>query len=335
VPYASCDADEGSQLGREPMTGRTSRIAAVGLALLTGAVLVPLSPACSQTGTEVTVREPGHRLLGPPQDLRAEAIKDVEFALLSDAAYQRTPAAGGNVPEQKVAGCPAPRVALRAAGWVMWERFPDDQLKAAIAASHLRVEVWAKRDPPSVAVAFGGTEFRNWKDWASNLRWFIPTRNDEYTQIVRRVGPEFVDEFARRASAPESAYLQNATIYSTGHSLGGGLAQQFAYALPLKAGPHRVVQVYAFDPSPVTGFYSVDKSVRDHNKVGLRIDRIYERDEILSALRSVLGVLYPPTTINPSIRAVRYNVFPTINPITGHSITELACRLSAVTQAPR
>jgi hypothetical protein len=63
-----------------------------------------------------------------------------------------------------------------------------------------------------------------------------------------------------------------------------------------------VTQVFAFDPSPVTGFYSVEKDIRDYNKENLKIDRIYERGEILAILRSFTNFVYKPSAINPSIR---------------------------------
>jgi pimeloyl-ACP methyl ester carboxylesterase len=177
-----------------------------------------------------------------------------------------------------------------------------------------------------VAVAFGGTVFKSGKDWKSNLRWFIPHHNDEYTQIVNEFGPAFVKEVVRREQEPEWAFLSNAKIYATGHSLGGGLAQQFAYSLPLDSRVPRVSKVFAFDPSPVTGFYSLPENTRNENSNGLEIDRIYERGEILALLRSLENFVYPASAINPKIRQVRYNLFSR-RPISGHSMTDLACKL--------
>ena len=51
-------------------------------------------------------------------------------------------------------------------------------------------------------------------------------------------------------------------ITAVGHSLGGGLAQLAAYSDP------RIRRVYAFDPSMVTGYYSVDPLHRDQNVKG-------------------------------------------------------------------
>lgn len=305
--------------------------------------------ACSalrQTPQEVVVREPGHRLLGSPQPLQAEAAKDLEFAWLSEAAYGNT--VGGKTekseapPAQSEAalaasGCPVSQDALRAHGWNVWPDFPNDGLSKRIDAYHLRVEVWTRADPPAVAVAFGGTVFNNQNDWTANLRWFLPkwfqaNHVDEYSAIVQIFGPAFVSEFKRQllSDAPEWKFLKQAKIYSTGHSLGGGLAQQFAYALPVDSQVPRVAHVFAFDPSPVTGFYSVDESVRDVNRQSLFIDRIYERGEVLAVVRSLTSVLVQPSETKPTIRGVRYSLFYPADPVAGHSMKALACKLNAV-----
>jgi hypothetical protein len=312
--------------------------------------LLTLITGCAsfqQTPSEVFVRPPGERVLQGPIPVAVEAADDWEFAWLSDAAYERTPPAeekgdsGKPVavarPNTSPSGtqaaivCPMPDVALAQAGWKRWQGFPDAALSQKIKDSNLRVEVWEKKapTPASIAVAFGGTNFTSGKDWRSNLRWFLPVGVDEYTEIVSDFGPAFVEEYLRRAADPAHAHLKDARIYSTGHSLGGGLAQQFAYALPTENPVPRVTKVYAFDPSPVTGFYSVDVPTRDHNKKGLLIDRIYERGEILAIVRSFMSFIYPPTAVDPAIRAIRYSLFYPDTPIAGHSIAELACKLQA------
>jgi pimeloyl-ACP methyl ester carboxylesterase len=195
------------------------------------------------------------------------------------------------------------------------------------------VEVWSKtaEGKTTVAIAFGGTIASSLKDWFSNLRWFIPFRSDEYTQIVESVAPEFAKLFVRKAADPAWAVLKQPTIVTTGQSLGGGLAQRFAYALPDEPGVPRVAQVYAFDPSPVSGYYSVkDATLRERNTATLSINRIYERGEILAIVRSVASLFHPPSVDRASIRGVRYNLLPTRNPILGHSIPELACKLNDV-----
>jgi len=305
-------------------------------------ILVPLvlpflflvwNPAAFRQKTdEVVTREPGRRSLGAPKPVSTEAVKDLEFAWLSQSAYEKTPAAK-HAPRS--ADCPDPEASLQANGWKMWQAFPSPEVQEKIDNAHLRVEVWQNESRSAVAVAFGGTVFNNEKDWKSNLRWFLPKQNDEYTETVRVFAPVFKREFLNRSQQPGHEFLSRAILYSTGHSLGGGLAQQFAYGLPLDEALPRVSHVFAFDPSPVTGFYSVTKKIRNLNRRTLAIDRVYERGEILALVRSLTSFIYPPSAKHPTIRQVRYNLFPTWNPIAGHSMTELACKLTQAVQKSR
>jgi pimeloyl-ACP methyl ester carboxylesterase len=178
-----------------------------------------------------------------------------------------------------------------------------------------------------VAVTFGGTVFDNEMDWRANLRWFLPGGwRDEYTDVVRAFAPAFVPEFVSRLAGRSASTIE---LVSAGHSLGGGLAQQFAYAHCLDDRVPRVARVYAFDPSPVTGFFSVKRSVRNVNRKGLKIDRIYERGEILAIVRSITSVLWKPSKTAPEIRGIRYFLFFALNPIVGHSMVRMAVRMGA------
>jgi hypothetical protein len=318
---------------------KLSRAAAL-LFLLGGCV------ALHQTDTQVFTREPGHRFLAGPQSIFQEAKKDWQFALISEAAYRRSLSRESAVAHdaalaREVANSPpdlkASKIAcadvdasLVDAGWKRWMDFPDAQLEADMGHSHLRAEVWENDKLSAVVVAFGGTVFTSGKDWKSNLRWFIPLHDDEYTELVKKFAPAFVAESARRMALPDGAHLKGATLYSTGHSLGGGLAQQFAYAMPATPEVNPVSQVYAFDPSPVTGFYSVPTRTRDKNKNGLKIDRIYERGEVLAILRSFTSLFYPPSTLDPAVRGVRYSLFYSFDPVASHSMIGLACQLKDI-----
>jgi hypothetical protein len=305
-------------------------------------LLAAVLPGCAsfrQTASDVTIREPGERFLGAPRPAEAEAKTDREFAWLAEAAYGRTPAgrhARARHAERVAAAtletpCPGAEAALARSGWQRWPGFPDDGVLKRIERYHLRIEVWQRRDPPAVAVAFGGTVIDNGNDWKANLRWFLPGHRDEYSETVQEFAPAFVAEFKRRAGSgdPQWAFLKGAALYATGHSLGGGLAQQFAYALPLDDGVPRVSRVYAFDPSPVTGFFSVDPKTREPNSKSLSIDRVYERGEALAAVRSLTSLFVAPSASEPTIRGVRYALFYPADPISGHSMTELACRLDS------
>jgi pimeloyl-ACP methyl ester carboxylesterase len=168
----------------------------------------------------------------------------------------------------------------------------------------LYFEVWERALPDAVevAVVFRGTH--EWKDWWSNLRWvtrFIPIGWDQY-DLTRS---EIVKVVSRAKQRHRTVQMVTA-----GHSLGGGLAQQAAYAHP------EITHVYAFDSSPVTGFRSVPQPARDANRQGIVIDRVYERGEILAYVRTFLRRLIPLSLKDPSITEIRFNV-------TGQSISKL------------
>jgi len=313
------------------------------------ALTASLLPSCAsfdQTPETALVRPPGERVYGPPVPVAQEAKKHWEFALLSQSAYaqltkdkQALPAtvvssALAAPPEDAASGADvmgdcrsSAKTLLLKAGWQRWSDFPDAELADAIRKTHLRVEVWERHDPAAVVVAFGGTVFTSHDDWLANLRWFVPWHTDAYTHVVEQLGPAFARRYAERLTDPTAQHLKNAKLYATGHSLGGGLAQQFAYALPQSSVVPRVHTVAAFDPSPVTGYYRVDGARRGENERDLGIDRIFERGEVLAALRSFINLVHPPSAAHPSVRTVRYQLFYALNPIAGHSMGKLACRL--------
>lgn len=290
--------------------------------LIAMASLLQCCASLFQPSDQALIRGGEHGIFGPGVPVAQEAAKHWEYAWLSEAAY----AARAGV-EQSRSGCASAEQILGEAHWVRWRGFPDDGLKTSIEKYNLRVEVWEKADPHVVAVAFGGTVFNNRADWKANFRWFSPSKDDEYTVLVRRLGPAFIDEFKRRAAAASGT----PKLVSTGHSLGAGLAQQFAYALPRDNLVPRVTQVYAFDPSPVTGFFSVDEGLRDYNARDLSIDRIFERGEVLAIVRSLQSLVLPTAASHPAIREIRYSLFykTPFDPIGGHSMERLARGLQA------
>ena len=109
---------------------------------------------------------------------------------------------------------------------------------------------------------------------------------------------------------------------SAGHSLGGGLAQQAAYA----DAKNSIHYVYAFDPSPVTGFFDVSDLVREHSTHGLGIDRAYQAGEVLALPRLLIENIFPPPDCNPRIRSVRFNVLMDL-PLQQHNIAHLTEQL--------
>jgi hypothetical protein len=283
--------------------------------------------ALGQAPDQVVVRDPGERFLSAPRPIGPYAAEHWQFAWLADSAYGKSRVKGVTKAESARSTEDA-ETALTRAEWTKWknEDFLSPALRQRFDHYHLRVEVWEKQTPAAVAVTFGGTVFRNEMDWRANLRWFTPGHEDEYTLTQVEFAKAFARQCAKRneLGPPISIHL-----YSTGHSLGGGLAQQFAYALPDNTGVPRVEKVYAFDPSPVTGFFSVNKRLRDINRRSLKIDRIYERGEILAIARSLTSLFWKPSAAAPEIRGVRYNLFYTCNPVAGHSMKMLASKLEA------
>lgn len=276
-----------------------------------------------QTEDQVAVRPPGKRVINELRPFEPEARRHLPYAWLSQSAYEKTPAA-----QQKPDPCRDADQALGEADWKPWSGFPrDESLKTEIEKYHLRVEVWSKQSPPQVAVAFGGTVFDNRNDWRANLRWFLPKHDDQYTLVVKRLGPAFTEELKRRVAQGEWGGARPA-IVATGHSLGGGLAQQFAYALPLDREVPKVSMVYAFHPSPVTGYFSVEQATREENAKDLKIERIYERGEILAVLRSLQSVFFKPSEKEPVITGYRYSVVHKADPVQDHSLGKFACALA-------
>ncbi|WP_305857335.1 hypothetical protein [Balneatrix alpica] len=177
-------------------------------------------------------------------------------------------------------------------------------------------------------LVFRGTNFDEKEDWRANLRWvarFFSFQLDQYDE-VRILVPKIVAEARQR-------YPQIDDAVALGHSLGGGLAHLAGYA------SHYVTQVYAFDSSPVTGFYDIDGGERRYNAQGMKIYRIYEHGEVLAYLRLLMKGLYPISQDHPDIVQVRFNFAgrsgngQSANVIKQHSMFDLTCALQqAVSQ---
>jgi len=193
-------------------------------------------------------------------------------------------------------------------GWTSVEQHDDP-------TTSLYFEVWAQTTatPPEVAVVFKGTHEP--KDWWSNARWmtrFLPIGWDQYTVVQEQIASVVARARLR---------LPQARVVAVGHSLGGGLAQQAAYAHP------DIKEVVAFDPSPVTGFRSVRAADRTANARGIHIFRVYEKGEILAYLRGFLKRFLPLSVKDPEIVEVRLNLSKGLA-VTEHSMVDLAKRMN-------
>jgi hypothetical protein len=160
-------------------------------------------------------------------------------------------------------------------------------------AGGLQVMAWKRRDCEEVVIAFRGTDKEDRGDWASNLRLLVfRPLFDQYDQVEKVI--------ANAVDRIEHAGCQPRHIIATGHSLGGGLAQQAAFAEP------RIDYVYAFNPSPIAGFFNVAADQRMRNVETLGIDRIYEAGEVLSLTRYLSSAVYATAQCRPRIRTVRF-----------------------------
>ena len=222
------------------------------------------------------------------------------FAWAAVAAYQDS-----DDPKRKplpvTAECPEPHEFLSRHGWTLWTELPLLQKRTGepkpaadqMRDVHLRAEVWSSEKDGKVIVAFGGTAAASLEDWKSNLRWFLAPFNihDAYDVLTDVFVPEFLKAYRMRRAEPGGEWLENAQVIAAGHSLGGGLAQRFAYSLRHDQRTPGVTEVYAFDPSPVSGKRSTQDWVKQAE--GLTIYRIYNRGEILASARSILQLTNP------------------------------------------
>ena len=164
----------------------------------------------------------------------------------------------------------------------------------------LEFHVWRRMGSScrEVVIAFRGTDRNDLGDWQSNFRWLhrLQPKFDQYDQVRENIGT-----IVRRIEAAGCSGA-NVQFVAVGHSLGGGLAEQVGYAHP------KIRYVYAFDPSPVTGFFDVSALVRAEYNKGHGIDRAYESGEILSLPRQIFEGIYPPSACDPRIRIVRFNL---------------------------
>lgn len=181
----------------------------------------------------------------------------------------------------------------------------------------LYFEVWENDSGKQRRIIFAFRGTTGGPDWGANLRWFrLHKPRDHYVAAREECLPlieKYYNEPGRRKPI----------ISTTGHSLGGGVAQEILYSAADKV-DHCVV----FDPSPVTELQELKKSVQDVYRHQLnrsefsqyRIIRAYERGEILMFARNIISLFYKPDTQTQSIE---FNAPGRLTAVGKHSITLL------------
>jgi len=203
----------------------------------------------------------------------------------------------------------------------------------------LRCGIWISKLPsqcPIVAVVFRGTRSISFKDgkltlkplladWQANLRWMLRGRRDHYTVIAEKPFQEGLIKTLESWARDNS--IATFSLVAVGHSLGGGLAQCFAYTFPKNTNLHHisVSRVYAFDSSPVTARRSADTGLHSSITDTLTIHQVFERGEVLAVLRMLFnrkGHKYP------RVCTYRFNFTKILGPIKNHAMYELAKALA-------
>jgi pimeloyl-ACP methyl ester carboxylesterase len=359
--------------------------------------LVIFLPGCAlmhqEKGT-VLVREAGHAHFNidpsvvTPEQMRSVSLAHWEYAVMSENAYHDSESFPvGMKQREKLDKCPMsedrkkeilartdPRdkigefVAgnqdlLKPAGWIEWPPFLSATTWCAAVEQGLAFRVYERnRDGRTdVVISFRGTVFEYGENWRANLRWFTSRdedRPDGNTVVQRQVTDEFTAALLQKH--PDKLKLARPgliSIATTGHSLGGALAQQMVYAFPPKQydlGVYpslRIQEAIVFDPSPTTGWYWVDPLLRQRNGGGVPIARVFQHREGLAYIRLLLSYVYPPSDgrcvgvvcAEPKISEVRYFVGCDLaldpvarsrwkdwlsSPVDNHSMHMLACGIA-------
>jgi pimeloyl-ACP methyl ester carboxylesterase len=304
--------------------------------LIAAAIAPPFLCGCAglhldQEPRQVIQRTEGEDNYAQRQKAGPVAARVLPYALLAEQSYDpqvykthriapRAAACAADAPKD----CDSRADDARAARWLdewryVWSCDGSDACGVSTAGQSapvggLGVQIWARKGVPcpEAVIAFRGTVGGNEGDWESNFHWILRAFPiyDQYDQVRDHIG-DFIGLVER-----DKCYRAGRTeITAIGHSLGGGLAQLAAYS------DGRIRRVCAFDPSMVTGFYSVDPPHRDRNVQGLGIERIYEFGEVLAYGRLIMLHYIPLSPCNPRVVSVRFRVFQGA-PIALHSLAD-------------
>jgi hypothetical protein len=181
-----------------------------------------------------------------------------------------------------------------------------------------RFDVWINENSKQIVIAFRGTVFLNLFSLFANLHWisryWFFTRRLSHYDIIKDHFPSLVTEIKK------SYENQHYKFYSTGHSLGGGLAIHCSYCI------EEIGQVYAYDASPVTGWFEISSELRKKCTKNLVVHTFYESAELLYYLRKFTQLSYllnTTTNKDPYFIEYRANFHKGISPIPSHGMAHI------------
>lgn len=200
-------------------------------------------------------------------------------------------------------------------GWERWQG--NDKAVSCVNKDGLSYETYVYKNKDGkleeAVIAFRGTENFNLEealdDWVSNLSAALGMEPPEY-RLARELIPGLINGLV--AASP------NIRIYAAGHSLGGGLAQQAGYL------SSRVLEVYAFDTSPVTNWSQLQSMHLIDNDDPV-IYRVYHWNEALARVRNISS-RFNIRRFNRSDYEFFFQEMP--SKVEAHEMGILACHLS-------
>ena len=204
-----------------------------------------------------------------------------------------------------------------------FERVEIDAIKKLLMLKKLDykglgLNIWKSKDSNKrvFVLAFRGTVDRH--SWHANFHYifkWLPFYLDQYEQVQKKI-PAVVSALIQKVGPLN----KSAIVYTTGHSLGGGLAQHALYV------DERIKTAFVFNSSPVTGWS--DLEVKKRKTKDNVVYRIHEKGEILEFFRLLMKstyVLRPDSNIDPYFKEYRFNL--TEGDLrTQHGISQIARR---------
>lgn len=200
--------------------------------------------------------------------------------------------------------------------WVRWKGNKNVESEPCFDKQGLFYEtyVFPSQGPIEEAViAFRGTENRGkqfWYDWTTNISNLFGFEPKQYEIAAEKI-PKVI-----KALKEGNKHIK---IYATGHSLGGGLAQQAGYL------SKDIKEVFTFNTSPVTNWTNLALRGDVGNAYPI-IHRIYNGGEALGGIRSI-------TTLFNNTRYGRHDIGIQVGPkelVAGHSMRLLKCHLACL-----